>query len=222
MGMLLFSELYSIGVPLFLPDRSWISSIIKRCLDELFSSAEGEDVTSFFGRLYIKQLIVYKLFWWLKKKQLQYFWRDLMEASWYLQMSLELVKCQLFDTCQVKAISIVGKHYISISFTWSPKWIKQMLQDGWLHVLTMAMLFWWPTSQRRNVGVHGLRLVASPAGGLRGDAEQQQQWITEMAMVVRELHDARDFGAAWRWKSSWCFTNVTFAKAEFLNGKRLA
>lgn len=30
MGMLLFSELYSIGVPLFLPDRAWISSIIKR------------------------------------------------------------------------------------------------------------------------------------------------------------------------------------------------
>lgn len=33
MGMLLFSELYSIGVPLFLPDRAWISSIIKRMLE---------------------------------------------------------------------------------------------------------------------------------------------------------------------------------------------
>ena len=30
MGMLLFSELYAIGVPLFLPDRAWITSIIKR------------------------------------------------------------------------------------------------------------------------------------------------------------------------------------------------
>ncbi|CAK8993124.1 unnamed protein product [Durusdinium trenchii] len=33
MGMLLFSELYAIGVPLFLPDRAWITSIIKRMLE---------------------------------------------------------------------------------------------------------------------------------------------------------------------------------------------
>eukprot|EP00434_Breviolum_minutum_P005098 symbB.v1.2.004495.t1/scaffold250.1/size251770/6 len=33
MGMLLFSELYAIGVPLFLPDRAWMSSIIKRMLE---------------------------------------------------------------------------------------------------------------------------------------------------------------------------------------------
>ncbi|CAJ1427844.1 unnamed protein product, partial [Effrenium voratum] len=33
MGMLVFSELYAIGVPLFLPDRAWISSIIKRMLE---------------------------------------------------------------------------------------------------------------------------------------------------------------------------------------------
>lgn len=33
MGMLLFSELYAIGVPLFLPDRAWMSSIIKRLSD---------------------------------------------------------------------------------------------------------------------------------------------------------------------------------------------
>ena len=30
MGMLLFSELYAIGVPTFLPDRAWVVSIIKR------------------------------------------------------------------------------------------------------------------------------------------------------------------------------------------------
>lgn len=30
MGMLLFSELYAVGVPLFLPDRAWMCSIIKR------------------------------------------------------------------------------------------------------------------------------------------------------------------------------------------------
>ena len=30
MGMLLFSELYAIGVPTFLPDKAWVVSIIKR------------------------------------------------------------------------------------------------------------------------------------------------------------------------------------------------
>jgi len=33
MGMLLFSELYNIGVPLFLPDRAWMASLIKRMLE---------------------------------------------------------------------------------------------------------------------------------------------------------------------------------------------
>eukprot|EP00439_Symbiodinium_sp_Y106_P047371 s275_g6.t1 len=33
MGMLLFSELYAIGVPTFLPDKAWVVSIIKRMLE---------------------------------------------------------------------------------------------------------------------------------------------------------------------------------------------
>lgn len=33
MGMLLFSELYAVGVPVLLPDRAWMSSIIKRMLE---------------------------------------------------------------------------------------------------------------------------------------------------------------------------------------------
>ena len=52
MGMLLFSELYAIGVPIFVPDRRWIVSIIKR------NFGEDEEWFSFLSPMFLGAFLV--------------------------------------------------------------------------------------------------------------------------------------------------------------------